>query len=137
MDHHFKPLPLGLSGQLHVGGAGLARGYLNRPGLTASRFQPNPFATQPGERLYASGDLGRMLEPGLLDYQGRMDQGVKISGYRIEIGEMEAALLRHEHIHEVAVLVRDVAVLEEVTEESPSQRLLRARWVCVAFSRVH
>ncbi len=103
-------MPAGVPGEICVGGAGLARGYLGRPSLTAERFVPNPFATTPGERLYRSGDLGRLLETpaGLeLDYHGRIDLQVKIRGFRIELGEIEASLTEQDVVHEAIVLARE------------------------------
>ena len=87
-----EPVPLGVPGEIYVGGAGVARGYLNRPELTAERFVPDRFSERPEARLYRSGDLARRLESGDLEYLGRIDQQVKIRGFRIELGEIEAAL---------------------------------------------
>ncbi|HEX4959261.1 MAG TPA: amino acid adenylation domain-containing protein, partial [Thermoanaerobaculia bacterium] len=92
MDRSFRPAPIGVPGELVVGGAGLARGYLGRPELTAERFVPDPLGGQPGERLYRSGDLGRFLPNGDVEYIGRLDHQVKIRGFRIELGEIEAEL---------------------------------------------
>jgi amino acid adenylation domain-containing protein len=102
-------VPLGVHGQIHLGGAGLARGYLGRPELTAERFIPDPFSTQPGARLYRSGDLARRFSDGDLEYLGRIDQQVKVRGFRIELGEVEAALARHPGVRECAADVREVA----------------------------
>jgi non-ribosomal peptide synthetase component F len=99
-------VPLGVAGELLVGGAGLSRGYLRRPGLTASRFCPDPWSGQPGARLYRSGDLVRRLADGELQYLGRIDQQVKVRGFRIELGEIEAALRRHPAVREAVVVAR-------------------------------
>ncbi|MEG4595034.1 amino acid adenylation domain-containing protein, partial [Microcoleus sp. F8_C2] len=92
LDGNRQPLPIGIPGELHIGGAGVARGYLNRPGLTDQRFIPNPFSNEPGERLYKTGDFARYLSDGNIEYLGRIDDQVKIRGFRIELGEIEAML---------------------------------------------
>ncbi|MGB8506873.1 MAG: amino acid adenylation domain-containing protein, partial [Pyrinomonadaceae bacterium] len=99
-------VPAGVPGQLCVSGEGVARGYLKRPDLTAERFTPDPFATQPGARIYQSGDLGRHLSDGDIEYLGRMDHQVKVRGFRIELGEIEATLLDHPSVREAVVLSR-------------------------------
>ncbi|KJB85423.1 hypothetical protein AZ66_24720, partial [Paenibacillus sp. E194] len=104
LDAARQPVPIGIPGELYVGGAGIARGYLNRPELTAERFVANPFIT--GERVYRTGDLARWLPDGNLEYLGRIDHQVKIRGYRIELGEIETQLLRHEQVKETIVLAR-------------------------------
>jgi amino acid adenylation domain-containing protein len=109
LDRRFQPVPEGVPGEIFVGGAGVARGYLGRPDLTAERFVPDPFSSQPGVRLYRSGDLARFRRgpAGLdLEYLGRADHQVKIRGFRIELGEIEAALLAHSEVRECVVLAQ-------------------------------
>ncbi|HEV8581216.1 MAG TPA: amino acid adenylation domain-containing protein [Thermoanaerobaculia bacterium] len=105
LDAGFAPVPCGQVGELHIAGAGLARGYLGRPEATAERFLPDPFAGQPGERLYATGDLARHREDGAIEFLGRRDHQVKVRGVRLELGEIEAALRRHPGVREAVVLV--------------------------------
>lgn len=107
LDRHMQPVPLGVAGEIYVGGAGVARGYLGRPALTAERFVPNPFSTRPGERLYKTGDLGRYRDGGDLEYLGRADQQVKIRGFRIELGEIESVFRQHPHIQASIAAVRE------------------------------
>jgi amino acid adenylation domain-containing protein len=106
LDHHHRPAPIGVTGEIYIGGAGVARGYLNRPELTAERFIKDPFSTDPGARLYKTGDLGRWRADGNIEYLGRNDDQVKIRGYRIELGEIEAQLLQHPQAKEAVVLAR-------------------------------
>jgi amino acid adenylation domain-containing protein len=103
LDEHLNPVPVGVTGELHIGGTGVARGYLNRPGLTASRFIPDPFT--PGQRLYKTGDLARRRPDGTIIFAGRIDNQVKVRGLRIELGEIETALLAHPDIAAAVVTV--------------------------------
>ncbi|CAH8718930.1 non-ribosomal peptide synthetase [Paenibacillus thiaminolyticus] len=107
VDAHLNPVPVGVLGELVIGGAGVARGYLNRPELTEEKFVDSPFAA--GERLYRTGDLARWMEDGNVDFIGRIDNQAKIRGYRIETGEIESQLLRVEGVREAVVLVRSDA----------------------------
>ncbi len=107
LDKYLQPVPIGISGELHIGGAGLARGYLNRPDLTKEKFIPNPFSDDPGSRLYKTGDLCRRLPDGNIEFLGRIDHQVKIRGFRIELGEIESVLSRHEQVQETVVIARE------------------------------
>jgi len=109
VDSYLQPMPIGVPGELLIGGIGLARGYRNRPELTAERFIPSPFAANAHSRLYRTGDLVRYLADGTLEFVGRIDQQVKVRGFRIELGEIEAALLEHPQIKSCAVVARDVS----------------------------
>ncbi|NDK93069.1 amino acid adenylation domain-containing protein, partial [Photorhabdus laumondii subsp. laumondii] len=105
LDANGQPVPLGVEGEIYIGGDGVACGYLNRPELTAERFLPDPFSDKPDARLYRTGDLARYLPDGNLEFLGRNDQQVKIRGFRIEPGEIEARLMEHPAVHEAVVLV--------------------------------
>ncbi|HEY0726767.1 MAG TPA: amino acid adenylation domain-containing protein [Pyrinomonadaceae bacterium] len=107
LDQFINPVPIGIYGELCIGGAGLAHGYLNRPALTAERFIPDPFSSEPGARLYRTGDLVRYREDGTLEFAGRLDHQVKVRGFRIELGEVEAVLSRHESVRTAVVVARE------------------------------
>jgi amino acid adenylation domain-containing protein len=107
LDRRGRPTPIGVMGELYIGGAGVARGYLNRPELTQEKFLPDPFTPGPGVRMYRTGDLGRWLPDGNIEFLGRDDFQVKIRGFRIELGEIEARLVEHPSVHEALVIVRE------------------------------
>lgn len=109
LDRYLQPVPIGVPGELYVGGAGVARGYLERAELTAERFIPDPFSSTPGARLYKTGDLARCLPTGQFEYLGRIDHQLKIRGYRIELGEIEAVLKQHPVVRDAVVTAHEIA----------------------------
>ncbi len=109
LDNLLGLVPIGIPGNLYIGGAGLARGYLNRPELTAAQFIPHPYSCEPGARLYRTGDLARHLPDGNIEFIGRIDHQVKIRGYRIELGEIESELARHPAVRDAVVVAHEEA----------------------------
>ncbi len=109
LDGHMQAMPIGVPGEMYIGGSGLARGYLNRPELTAERFVPNPFGVGNGARMYRTGDRARYFEGGNIEFLGRLDNQVKIRGFRIELGEIEAALKEHPRVNDAVVIARTEA----------------------------
>ena len=107
LDAQLNPVPVGVAGELHIGGTGVALGYFRRPELTAQRFIADPFFDEPNARLYKTGDRGRYLADGTIQFLGRMDYQVKIRGFRIELGEIEAAVTQYAGVREAAILVRE------------------------------
>ena len=128
LDTHGQPVPIGILGELHVGGDGLAREYINRPDLTAEKFIPNPFSSDATKRLYKTGDRVRWLPDGTIEFVERLDNQVKIRGFRIELGEIEAALSQHETVRNAVVIVREdivgskrlVAYITARSQQSPN-----------------
>ena len=107
LDSNLQPVPIGVSGELHIASAGLARGYLNQPNLTVERFIPNPFSNEPGARMYKTGDLAYYLPDGNIILLGRIDNQIKIRGFRIELEEIEAVLVQHSTVRKAVVTARE------------------------------
>jgi amino acid adenylation domain-containing protein len=133
LDRHMQPVPIGIVGELYVGGEGLARGYLNRPDLTAERFIPDPFSQRSGTFLYRTGDLARYRSNGEIEYWGRVDHQVKLRGIRVEPGDIEAALKQHPQVQDAVVIAREddpkdrrlVAYVVSSQSQTLNLRLLR------------
>ncbi|BAY66482.1 amino acid adenylation domain-containing protein [Calothrix brevissima NIES-22] len=133
LDQHLQPVPIGVSGELYIGGASICRGYLHRPELTQEKFIPNPFTQEEGARLYKTGDLARYLPDGNIEYLERSDRQVKIRGFRIELGEIEAILSQHPQVQTSVVIVREdtpgdkrlVAYLVPYPEQKPTITQMR------------
>ena len=107
LDKNLQPIPIGVPGEIHIGGDGVTHGYLNRPELTAEKFIADPFSRKPNAKMYKTGDLGRFLPDGRIEFQGRADNQVKVRGYRIELGEIESALAQHPSVQECVVIARE------------------------------
>jgi amino acid adenylation domain-containing protein len=137
LDRWMQPVPMGVPGELYIGGPVLARGYSNQPDITAERFLPNPFSETPGERIYRTGDHVRYLADGSIEFLGRVDHQIKIHGFRLEPGEIEGALKQHPSIHAAAVTIWEdspgekrliayiVPELEQILESAELQRFLK------------
>jgi len=117
LDQHLQPVPIGVPGELYIGGPGLAEGYLHHPDLTAAKFIPHPYSLLPGDRLYQTGDRGRYLGDGTIEFLSRADHQVKLRGFRVELGEIEAKLSQHPAVRQAVVVVR---------EAEPGQKSLAA-----------
>jgi len=134
LDSSLRPVPIGVRGELHIGGAGVARGYLNRPELTEQKFIPDPFRKEPGARLYKTGDMARYLPTGDIEFLGRTDDQIKIRGFRVELGEIETVLSQHAGVHEPVVVAREdgrgervlVAYYLAAQQPAPTTSVLRS-----------
>lgn len=132
LDAYLQPTPIGVAGEIYVGGPAVARGYINRPDLTVERFVPDPFNQEGSTRLFKSGDLGRWRADGMIDYLGRNDRQVKVRGFRIELGEIESQIERHAQVREAIVILREepgenrlVAYMTRSGQAGPSPEDLR------------
>lgn len=134
LDGQMQPVPVGVPGEIHIGGAGVGRGYLKQPEMTMERFVPDPFGKETNARLYKTGDFGRYLRDGSIEYLHRIDNQIKVRGFRIELGEIETVLIRHPQVREVAVAMRDdasgnrrlIGYVMPAQEEKPTVESLRS-----------
>ncbi|MCC5648475.1 amino acid adenylation domain-containing protein [Nostoc sp. XA013] len=128
LDSYFHPVPVGVIGELYIGGVGVGRGYLRNPELTAEKFIPNPFCTEAGERLYKTGDLARYLPDGSIEFLGRIDHQVKVRGFRIELGEIEAAINQHLAVKASVVIAEEQRIVAYwVAKQQPAPAISELR----------
>ncbi|GAB1539219.1 hypothetical protein NUACC21_18850 [Scytonema sp. NUACC21] len=133
LDKHLQPVPIGIPGEIYISGDGLARGYLNRPELTAEQFIPNPFTNKKGARLYKTGDLARYLPDGNIEFLGRIDNQIKMRGFRIELSEIETLLNQHQSVQKAVVIAKEnplghnylVAYFVPISQQLPTTMELR------------